>query len=73
MIGLQEMLLQTYGNDSRAIRVIPAWPDDWDADFKLRAPFNTIVVGSVRSGNLTSLTVTPESRTRDVITGSGDG
>lgn len=70
MIGLQEMLLQTYGNESRTIRVLPAWPSDWDADFKLRAPFNTTVEGSVKGGSLVNLVVTPESRMDDVVVGA---
>lgn len=71
MIGLQEMLLQTYGNESRTIRILPAWPADWDADFKLRAPFNTTIEGTVRSGSLMNLVVTPEDRMGDVIIGAG--
>ena len=32
MIGLQEMLLQTNGNK---ILLFPAWPKDWDVQFKV--------------------------------------
>jgi|GEM_PF-2627680 len=35
MIGLQEMLLQTIGDQ---IVLFPAWPKDWAVDFKLHAP-----------------------------------
>ena len=70
MIGLQEMLLQTYGNESRTLRVLPAWPDDWDADFKLNAPFETTVEGTVKGGQLVSLKVTPEERQEDVVVGT---
>lgn len=69
MIGLQEMLLQTYGNESRTLRVLPAWPMEWDVDFKLCAPFNTTVEGVVRQGNLTELIVTPQDRMADVVIG----
>ena len=64
MIGLQDMLLQSRG---KKIYLLPAWPKDWDVDFKLRAPFDTTVQGSVRAGELVQLVVTPESRTADVI------
>ena len=71
MIGLQDMLLQTNGNASRTIRLLPAWPSNWTADFKLSAPFNTTVEGTVSGGNFTKLTVTPSERMADVIIGQG--
>ena len=64
MIGLQEMLLQTIGDQ---ILLFPAWPMDWDVDFKLHAPGNTVVEASLRKGKLTKLQVIPESRYKDVI------
>ncbi len=66
MIGLQEMLMQTSENE---IRLLPAWPEDWDVDFRLHAPENTIVEGSVRNGEIQDLKVTPEQRLADVIIG----
>ncbi len=62
--GLQQMLLQA---DGRKILLLPAWPADWDADFKLNAPYRTTVQGKVVHGKLTELTVTPASRMADVI------
>ena len=62
--GLQQMLLQT---DGRKILLLPAWPKDWDADFKLNAPYKTTVQGRVVHGKLTDLVVTPASRLADVI------
>jgi alpha-L-fucosidase 2 len=62
--GLQEMLMQTEG---KKIMLLPAWPKDWDTDFKLNAPLNTTVQGKVRGGKLTDLVVTPASRKSDVI------
>jgi hypothetical protein len=64
MIGLQEMLMQT--PDER-IFLFPAWPKDWDVDFKLHAPGNTIVEGSLKDGVVTRLKVTPESRAKNVV------
>jgi len=62
--GLQQMLMQTEG---KKIRLLPAWPSDWDAEFKLHAPYNTTVEGRVVKGKLTGLVVTPGSRKADVI------
>jgi len=64
MIGLQEMLLQTIGDE---IRLFPAWPKDWDVDFKLHAPGNTTVQATLRGGKVVHLIVTPESRRKDVV------
>ncbi len=64
MKTLQAMLLQTDGNQ---IFLLPAWPRDWDVDFKLHAPAQTVVEGVVRAGKLETLRVTPESRRADVI------
>jgi hypothetical protein len=63
MITLQEMLMQCYGD---AIHLFPAWPKDWDVEFKLVAPGNTVVEGKRVNGQL-ELKVTPESRRKDVI------
>lgn len=64
----QAMLLQSEGD---RIFVLPAWPADWNVNFKLRAPRQTTVEGVVENGVLTSLTVTPPSRRDDVVIGSG--
>jgi hypothetical protein len=64
MIGLQEMLMQTIGDQ---ILLFPAWPKEWDVDFKLHAPGNTTVEGVLKNGKLTKLKVTPESRKKDII------
>ncbi len=64
MIGLQEMLLQTIGDE---IRLFPAWPKDWDVDFKLHAPRQTTVEVSYRGGKIERLVVLPESRRKDVV------
>lgn len=64
MIGLQEMLLQT---DGKKLYLLPAWPADWNASFKLHAPSNTIVEGKVVNGRPVSIKVTPASRKDDLI------
>lgn len=62
-LALQSMLMQCEG---RQILVLPAWPAEWDADFKLHAPEQTIVEGKIRGGKVEQLRVTPESRRADV-------
>ncbi len=64
MIGLQEMLLQTVGE---RVLLMPAWPKDWDVDFKLHAPKNTVVAGRYRNGKIENLIVTPAMRRKDVV------
>ena len=64
MIGLQEMLMQTIGKE---IRLLPAWPRAWSVDFRLHAPYETIVEASVRNGRVERLLVQPESRRTDVV------
>ncbi len=63
MKTLQAMLLQT---DGRRIFFLPAWPRDWDVEFKLHVPFRTTVSGVYRNGRMETLSVDPESRRADV-------
>jgi len=62
--GLQQMLMQT---DGRKIFLLPAWPKNWNADFKLNAPYGTTVQGKVENGKITNLVVIPASRMQDVV------
>jgi len=64
MATLQLMLMQC---DGKKILLLPAWPKDWKADFKLHAPFQTTVQGHVEQGKVTELKVTPGPRAKDVI------
>jgi hypothetical protein len=64
MKAFQAMLLQTDGD---RIFLFPAWPKEWDVEFKLHAPRQTVVEGVHRDGRLTSLKVTPGSRRADVV------
>ncbi len=62
--GLQQMLLQAIG---KKLLLFPAWPKEWDVDFKLNAPFQTTVQGKFEQGKLVDLVVTPPDRKADVI------
>lgn len=61
---VQLMLMQC---DGKAIRLLPAWPREWDVSFKLRAPGKTTVEVVYRGGKIERLVVTPEARMADVI------
>ncbi|MBM3494141.1 MAG: LamG domain-containing protein [Armatimonadetes bacterium] len=63
VMGLQTMLMQCEG---RRILLFPAWPKEWDVEFKLHAPYRTVVEGAFRNGRLERLNVTPPERRRDV-------
>jgi len=64
MIGLQEMLMAC---DGKKILLFPAWPKDWDVHFKLHAPYQTTVEGTLKNGKLIALKVSPEKRRADII------
>ena len=64
LAGVQSLLMQT---DGRKIYLLPAWPADWNAEFKLHAPFNTIVEGKVKNGKVVDLKVEPSERAKDVV------
>jgi alpha-L-fucosidase 2 len=64
MIALQRMLMLC---DADSIRLLPAWPKEWNANFKLHAPYNTTVEGRVENGKVIDLKVTPESRRKDIV------
>lgn len=63
LVAVQSLLLQT---DGREIYLLPAWPRDWDCEFRLHAPYQTVIEGKVVGGKITELKVTPESRRKDV-------
>jgi alpha-L-fucosidase 2 len=68
MKAVQAMLLQT---DGKRIYLLPAWPKDWNVDFKLNAPYKTVVECSYRKGKVIRLVVSPSDRRKDVIIVSG--
>ncbi len=61
---LQTMLMQC---EDKKIILLGAWPKEWDVDFKLNAPYNTTLSGTVTDGRLNSLNVSPENRRKDIV------
>ena len=59
MKTLQAMAMQTEGD---SIFLFPAWPSDWDADFRLRAPGNTIIDAEIRNGKIKIHEVNPPEK-----------
>lgn len=66
-VGLQEMLLAPEPGTHGKLHLFPAWPPEWDVDFKLHAPGLKLVEAVLRGGRLLSLKVTPESRAKDIV------
>lgn len=66
-IGLQEMLMQTFARNNTQIRLLPAWPANWTGSFKLLAPQQTTISGTINGRNISNLTVSPKQRMKDVI------
>ncbi|HXI72654.1 MAG TPA: DUF5703 domain-containing protein [Verrucomicrobiae bacterium] len=64
MMGLQYMLMQCNGSE---IRPLPAWPATWNVDYKLCAASNTTVRLIYTNGAISLLTVSPTSRSNDVV------
>ena len=63
MTAFQRMVMQCEG---RRILLLPAWPTEWDVEFKLHAPLQTTVEGEFKGGKLLRLNVLPETRRGDV-------
>ena len=64
MMALESMLMQPEG---KKLLLFPAWPKEWDVEFKLCAPLNTIVEGVYRAGKMEQIRVTPSDRKKDVV------
>jgi len=64
MIALQSMAMQC---ENGKIFVLPAWPRDWDVNFRLHAPGKTVVTVEYREGRLMRLDVQPTARGCDVV------
>lgn len=63
MIALQKMLIQCVDDK---IYLFPAWPKEWDVDFKVHGYKNTIIEGKLINGEVAELIVTPKARERDI-------
>jgi alpha-L-fucosidase 2 len=61
--ALQAMILQT---DGKRMHLLPAWPKEWNVEFKLHAPYNTTVQGRYVDGQFKDLVVTPPERSGDI-------
>ena len=46
---------------------MPAWPPDWDADFKLHLAQETVVRGKVAGGKLVDWSIEPAARRNDEV------
>ena len=66
MKTLQSILMQA-DPYSQKIYLLPAWPGNWNADFKLHAPYETVITGKVVNGKIEEFQVIPESRQKDII------
>ncbi len=63
-LALQRMLAQE-GNGK--IYLLPAWPGEWDADFKVHLSQGVVITGTVKEGKLTQWDITPKTRKAVVI------
>ena len=68
--ALQLMLLESEG---RRLLLLPAWPKEWDCNFKLHAPLQTTVEAKIRDGKIESLRVEPKERLQDIEVVQPDG
>ena len=64
--GLHALQLMLVASEGRRILLLPAWPKQWDCRFKLHAPLQTALIGTVRGGKIASLCVEPMERLQDV-------
>jgi len=62
--ALQNMLIQEVGD---RILLVPAFPEEWNVDFKLHASRNTVIEGKYQNGKFEKLSVTPKSRMKDLV------
>jgi hypothetical protein len=65
--ALQWMLLQNANDVAGTIVLFPAWPCDWDVDFKLWGSLRTSVEVQYANGALVKLTVDPPTRAPNIV------
>ena len=63
MIALQRMVM-VY--DDNEIYLLPAWPKEWNLEFKLHVPNRTVINGVVKFGRLMRWSVEPPERKKNV-------
>ncbi len=63
LMTLQAMLMHVEGDE---ILLFPSWPKEWDVKFKLHAPHDTIIEGSLRGNKVISLNIEPAGREKDI-------
>ena len=62
--ALQRMLVQEAGEK---ILLLPAWPADWDVDFKLHVARGAVLAATVKNGKLIAWDIQPASRKPCVV------
>jgi hypothetical protein len=63
-VALERMLVQEAG---QRILLLPAWPADWDAEFKLHLTGGAVLTGTVQDGKLIGWDIQPSLRRTDVV------
>lgn len=63
-VALQRMIVQEAGSK---ILLLPAWPTDWDVDFRLHLMRGAVLTGTVKDGKLVAWNIQPASRMKDVV------
>jgi hypothetical protein len=69
-MALQQMLLQCHAGK---VHLLPAWPREWNVEFRLHAPGRTVAEGRVEQGRLCEFRITPEFRRNDVVVAEDNG
>jgi alpha-L-fucosidase 2 len=64
LMALQTMVMQTEGDK---IYLLPAWPEEWNVEFKLHAPKNTTVEGIYERKKWKKLEIQPRKREKDIV------
>jgi hypothetical protein len=64
MRTLQNMIVQNVGD---TILLFPAWKKDWNVQFKVHAPNNTTIEGTLHDNIITKLDVIPHIRRKNIV------
>ncbi|MEI6322896.1 MAG: DUF5703 domain-containing protein [bacterium] len=63
-VALQRMLVQ---EDEGKILLLPAWPSNWDVDFRLHLHHGGVISGKVKEGQLENWEIKPASLKKKVV------